>query len=91
VVLAAPGAEPPAAYPVEDRWVPGPGGDVHALVVRPAGEPPYATGVPRARRTGVGRRRLLPRPPAAYVDAGYASCTSTTAAPPATAAPGATR
>src|SRR3712207_3884706 len=37
VVLAAPGDEPPAAYPVEDRWVPGPGGDVQALLVRPAG------------------------------------------------------
>jgi dienelactone hydrolase len=72
VVLAAPGAEPPAAYPVEDRWVPGPGGDVHALVVRPAGEPPYATaflvhGGPESADDDSYRARR-----AAYVDAGYA-------------------
>src|SRR4051812_22363220 len=53
VVLMVSDEEPPAAYPVEDRWVPGPGGDVHALLVRPAGPeaggrgaaPPYATPV----------------------------------------------
>ncbi len=72
VVLAAPGEEPPAAHPVEDRWVPGPGGDVHALVVRPAGEPPYATaflvhGGPEAADDDSYRARR-----AAYVDAGYA-------------------
>src|SRR3712207_8005384 len=27
VVLSVSDEEPPAAYPVEDRWVPGPGGD----------------------------------------------------------------
>ncbi|MGY1733566.1 prolyl oligopeptidase family serine peptidase [Geodermatophilus sp. SYSU D01045] len=72
VVLAAPGEEPPAAHPVEDRWVPGPGGDVHALVVRPAGEPPYATaflvhGGPESADDDSYRARR-----AAYVDAGYA-------------------
>ncbi|SDY05891.1 Dipeptidyl aminopeptidase/acylaminoacyl peptidase [Geodermatophilus africanus] len=72
VVLAAPGEEPPAAYPVEDRWVPGPGGDVHALVVRPTGPPPYATaflvhGGPEAADDDSYRARR-----AAYVDAGYA-------------------
>jgi dipeptidyl aminopeptidase/acylaminoacyl peptidase len=72
VVLAAPGEAPPRAYPVEDRWVPGPGGDVHALVVRPAGEPPYATaflvhGGPEAADDDSYRARR-----AAYVDAGYA-------------------
>jgi dipeptidyl aminopeptidase/acylaminoacyl peptidase len=72
VVLAAPGEEPPAAYPVEDRWVPGPGGDVHALVVRPAGEAPYATaflvhGGPESADDDSYRARR-----AAYVDAGYA-------------------
>jgi dipeptidyl aminopeptidase/acylaminoacyl peptidase len=71
-VLAAPGEEPPAAYPVEDRWVPGPGGDVHALVVRPAGPAPYATaflvhGGPEAADDDSYRARR-----AAYVDAGYA-------------------
>ncbi|SHN88949.1 Dipeptidyl aminopeptidase/acylaminoacyl peptidase [Geodermatophilus obscurus] len=72
VVLAAPGEEPPAAYPVEDRWVPGPGGDVHALVVRPAGPAPYAAaflvhGGPEAADDDSYRARR-----AAYVDAGYA-------------------
>jgi len=72
VVLAAPGEEPPAAYPVEDRWVPGPGGDVHALLVRPAGDGPYATaflvhGGPEAADDDSYRARR-----AAYVDAGYA-------------------
>ncbi|MCW2537439.1 MAG: Dipeptidyl aminopeptidase/acylaminoacyl peptidase [Modestobacter sp.] len=72
VVLAAPGDEPPAAYPVEDRWVTGPGGDVHALLVRPAGPAPYATaflvhGGPEAQDDDSYRARR-----AAYVDAGYA-------------------
>jgi dipeptidyl aminopeptidase/acylaminoacyl peptidase len=72
VVLAAPGDEPPAGYPVEDRWVPGPGGDVHALLVRPAGKAPYATaflvhGGPEAQDDDSYRARR-----AAYVDAGYA-------------------
>ena len=72
VVLAAPGEQPPAAYPVEDRWVPGPGGDVHALLVRPAGEGPHATaflvhGGPEAQDDDSYRARR-----AAYVDAGYA-------------------
>jgi dipeptidyl aminopeptidase/acylaminoacyl peptidase len=72
VVLAAPGEEPPAAYPVEDRWVPGPGGDIHALVVRPAGPGPYAAaflvhGGPESADDDSYRARR-----AAYVDAGYA-------------------
>ena len=72
VVLAAPGDEPPAGYPVEDRWVPGPGGDIHALLVRPAGEGPYPTaflvhGGPEAADDDGYRARR-----AAYVDAGYA-------------------
>jgi dipeptidyl aminopeptidase/acylaminoacyl peptidase len=72
VVLAAPGEEPPAGYPVEDRWVPGPGGDVHALLVRPAGAAPHATaflvhGGPEAQDDDSYRARR-----AAYVDAGYA-------------------
>ncbi|WP_082015370.1 S9 family peptidase [Streptacidiphilus jiangxiensis] len=36
VVLAAPGPQAPASVPVEDVWVDGPGGTVHALVQRPA-------------------------------------------------------
>ncbi|MDP9437108.1 MAG: prolyl oligopeptidase family serine peptidase [Actinomycetota bacterium] len=43
VVLAPPG--PPAApsVPVEDLWVEGPGGTVHALLARPQGAAPYPT------------------------------------------------
>jgi acetyl esterase/lipase len=36
VVLAAPGPQAPLSVPVEDVWVEGPGGTVHALVQRPA-------------------------------------------------------
>lgn len=37
VVLDPPGMRAPASVPVEDVWVEGPGGRVHALVQRPAG------------------------------------------------------
>ncbi|MFB7620425.1 S9 family peptidase [Kitasatospora sp. NPDC056181] len=45
VVLRAPGTVPPRSVPVEDVWVDGPGGRVHALVQRPAGagEGPFPT------------------------------------------------
>ncbi|RZU34233.1 S9 family peptidase [Blastococcus saxobsidens] len=76
VVLSVADEDPPAAYPVEDRWVPGPGGDIHALLVRPAGRGgpagPFATaflvhGGPEAADDDSYRARR-----AAYVDAGYA-------------------
>jgi dipeptidyl aminopeptidase/acylaminoacyl peptidase len=72
VVLSVSDEEPPAAYPVEDRWVAGPGGDVHALLVRPQGPAPYATaflvhGGPESLDDDSYRARR-----AAYVDAGYA-------------------
>ena len=41
VVLAAPGPQAPPSVPVEDVWVEGPGGPVHALVQRPAGTGPF--------------------------------------------------
>jgi dipeptidyl aminopeptidase/acylaminoacyl peptidase len=72
VVLSVTDEEPPTAYPVEDRWVAGPGGNVHALVVRPEGPAPYATaflvhGGPESADDDSYRARR-----AAYVDAGYA-------------------
>jgi dipeptidyl aminopeptidase/acylaminoacyl peptidase len=72
VVLSVRDEEPPAAYPVEDRWVPGPGGTIHALLVRPERPAPYATaflvhGGPESLDDDSYRARR-----AAYVDAGYA-------------------
>ena len=43
VVLEAPAPRAPESVPVEDVWVDGPGGPVHALVARPTGEGPYPT------------------------------------------------
>ncbi len=37
VVFRAPGAAAPESVPVEDAWVDGPGGRIHALVSKPAG------------------------------------------------------
>ncbi|MBU7597341.1 prolyl oligopeptidase family serine peptidase [Streptomyces sp. P38-E01] len=43
VVLDPPGPRAPASVPVEDAWVEGPGGTIHALVQRPEGEGPHPT------------------------------------------------
>lgn len=43
VVLDPPGFKAPGSVPVEDIWVEGPGGRVHALVQRPAGDGPFPT------------------------------------------------
>jgi dienelactone hydrolase len=43
VVLTPPGEPAPESVPVEDAWVTGPGGDVHALIAKPAGEGPFPT------------------------------------------------
>jgi dienelactone hydrolase len=40
-VLTPAGPPAPPSVPVEDAWVEGPGGRVHALVSRPSGTPPY--------------------------------------------------
>lgn len=37
IVLAPPGTPAPASVPIEDVWIDGPGGRVHALLRRPAG------------------------------------------------------
>ncbi|GAA2121439.1 S9 family peptidase [Streptomyces synnematoformans] len=41
VVLQPPGPAAPRSVPVTDAWVDGPGGRIHALVQRPAGEGPF--------------------------------------------------
>ncbi|NEA27567.1 prolyl oligopeptidase family serine peptidase [Actinomadura bangladeshensis] len=43
VVLTPPGPAAPPSVPVEDVWVDGPGGRIHALVSRPDGDRPYPT------------------------------------------------
>ncbi|MGH3312983.1 MAG: prolyl oligopeptidase family serine peptidase [Streptomyces sp.] len=43
VVLDPPGLAAPRSVPVEDIWVEGPGGAVHALVQKPKGEGPFPT------------------------------------------------
>ncbi|SFF52929.1 Prolyl oligopeptidase family protein [Actinacidiphila alni] len=43
VVLEAPGLRAPESVPVTDAWVDGPGGRIHALVQKPAGEGPFPT------------------------------------------------
>ncbi|CAN5213291.1 hypothetical protein BH20ACT5_BH20ACT5_12300 [soil metagenome] len=72
-VLTPPGPQAPVGYPVEDVWVDGPGGRIHALLCRPAsGAPPYPAvfaihGGPEAADDDSFRPRR-----AAFVDAGYA-------------------
>ncbi|GAB2802018.1 prolyl oligopeptidase family serine peptidase [Actinoallomurus bryophytorum] len=41
VVLTPPGEAAPKSVAVEDAWVTGPGGDVHALVAKPEGAGPF--------------------------------------------------
>ncbi|SCK46150.1 Dipeptidyl aminopeptidase/acylaminoacyl peptidase [Streptomyces sp. WMMB 714] len=43
VVLDPPGMQAPPSVPVEDAWVEGPGGTIHALVQKPRGEGPFPT------------------------------------------------
>ena len=42
-VLEAPGLRAPASIPVQDVWVDGPAGRIHALVQQPEGEGPFPT------------------------------------------------
>jgi dienelactone hydrolase len=72
VVLAPPGPAAPPSVPVEDVWVDGPGGRIHALIARPAGDGPYATvfdvhGGPTAQDTDA-----FSPPAAAWLDHGLA-------------------
>ena len=74
VVLAPPGDPAPASVPVEDVWVDGPGGPIHALLRRPAGSEGTALplivdvhGGPTHHDADVFRAG-----PAAWVDHGFA-------------------
>ncbi|WP_369215652.1 S9 family peptidase [Streptomyces flavofungini] len=73
VVLDPPGMKAPRSVPVEDAWVEGPGGRIHALVQRPAG----ATGpLPTVFEVHGGPTwhdsDSFAAGPAAWVDHGYA-------------------
>jgi acetyl esterase/lipase len=71
-VLDPPGMTAPPSVAVEDAWVEGPGGRVHALVQKPAGEGPFPTvfdvhGGPTWHDSDAFAAR-----PAAWVDHGFA-------------------
>lgn len=72
ILLRSPGETPPESVPVEDIWVDGPGGPIHALLARPAHLlPPYSAvfalhGGPDLADDDAFRPRR-----AAWVDAGY--------------------
>jgi dipeptidyl aminopeptidase/acylaminoacyl peptidase len=78
IVLAPPGPPAPPSVPVEDVWVDGPGGKIHALIARPGGgdgtsaDGPYATvfdihGGPTAQDTDA-----FSPVAAAWIDHGFA-------------------
>ncbi|MFE0223837.1 prolyl oligopeptidase family serine peptidase [Streptomyces albidoflavus] len=72
VVLDAPGMKAPGSVPVEDVWVDGPGGRVHALVQRPEGEGPFPTVFEIHGGPTWHDSDAFAAGPAAWVDHGYA-------------------
>ncbi|MFI9626981.1 S9 family peptidase [Streptomyces sp. NPDC052042] len=74
VVLDPPGPKAPASVPVEDVWVDGPGGRVHALVQRPAApaEGPFPTVFEIHGGPTWHDSDAFAAGPAAWVDHGYA-------------------
>ncbi|MEW2810998.1 prolyl oligopeptidase family serine peptidase [Streptomyces massasporeus] len=72
VVLEPPGLKAPGSVPIEDVWVEGPGGRIHALVQRPAGQSPFPTVFDI--HGGPARHDCdeFTAGPAAWVDHGYA-------------------
>ncbi|MEW2528898.1 prolyl oligopeptidase family serine peptidase [Streptomyces sp. NPDC047071] len=73
VVLDPPGAKAPASVPVEDAWVEGPGGRIHALVQRPAGaEGPLPTVFEVHGGPTWHDSDAFAAGPAAWIDHGYA-------------------
>ncbi|MFF0751436.1 prolyl oligopeptidase family serine peptidase [Streptomyces sp. NPDC004267] len=73
VVLDPPGPKAPPSVPVEDVWVEGPGGRVHALVQRPAeGEGPFPTVFEVHGGPAWHDSDAFASGPAAWLDHGYA-------------------
>ncbi|MCP9958023.1 prolyl oligopeptidase family serine peptidase [Streptomyces sudanensis] len=73
VVLDPPGPQAPPSVPVEDVWVEGPGGRVHALVQRPAGATgPLPTVFDLHGGPAWHYSDTFSAGPAAWVDHGYA-------------------
>ncbi|WP_374115565.1 prolyl oligopeptidase family serine peptidase [Streptomyces sp. NK15101] len=73
VVLDPPGPKAPPSVPVEDVWVDGPGGRVHALVQRPAeGQGPFPTVFEVHGGPAWHDSDAFASGPAAWVDHGYA-------------------
>ncbi|MFK8912145.1 prolyl oligopeptidase family serine peptidase [Streptomyces sp. YS-3] len=72
VVLDPPGMKAPASVPVEDAWVEGPGGRIHALVQKPAGAGPFPTVFELHGGPTWHDSDAFAAGPAAWVDHGYA-------------------
>ncbi|WP_245997794.1 S9 family peptidase [Streptomyces armeniacus] len=72
VVLDPPGMKAPSSVPVEDAWVEGPGGTVHALVQRPEGEGPFPTVFDVHGGPTWHDSDAFASQPAAWVDHGFA-------------------
>jgi dipeptidyl aminopeptidase/acylaminoacyl peptidase len=91
VLITPPGDRPPGSVPVEDLWVDGPGGPVHALVARPEGatEPaPAVVSLHGGPHAADEDRFFAVR--ALWVDAGFTVVEINYAARRATAASGGT-
>lgn len=71
-VLDPPGMKAPGSVGVEDVWVEGPGGRIHALVQRPEGEGPFPTVFDIHGGPTWHDSDAFAAAPAAWVDHGYA-------------------
>jgi dienelactone hydrolase len=71
-VLEAPGLAAPDSVPVEDAWVKGPGGTVHALVQKPEGTGPFPTVFEIHGGPAWHDSDAFAAGPAAWVDHGFA-------------------
>jgi dipeptidyl aminopeptidase/acylaminoacyl peptidase len=71
-LLVPPGEPAPGSAPVEDLWVEGPGGRVHALVASPSGEGPFPTVFSLHGGPHAADEDRFSAMRAAWVDAGFA-------------------